>query len=60
MQVYNEQILPSGARGRLFPFRLENGNYWTSEQTRFLNEYVYPKCTQHLHLFRGYLMILFF
>ena len=59
MQVYNEQILPSGARGRLFPFRIENGDYWMSEQTRFLDADSYPKCTQPLHLFRSYLMMLF-
>ncbi|KAI6142107.1 common central domain of tyrosinase-domain-containing protein [Pisolithus tinctorius] len=46
MQVYNEQLLPTGARGSLYPFRLENGEYWNSEQTRFLykdNKDVYPK-----------------
>ncbi|KIJ67237.1 hypothetical protein HYDPIDRAFT_25708 [Hydnomerulius pinastri MD-312] len=42
-QVYNEQITPSGARGLLYPFRLENGEYWNSEQTRFLDETAYPK-----------------
>ncbi|KAI6099390.1 common central domain of tyrosinase-domain-containing protein [Pisolithus croceorrhizus] len=43
-QVYNEQILPTGARGALYPFRLENGEYWNSEQTRFLDAASYPKC----------------
>ncbi|EGN95736.1 hypothetical protein SERLA73DRAFT_142638, partial [Serpula lacrymans var. lacrymans S7.3] len=33
-QVYNEQILPEG---NLAPFRTENGEYWTSKQTRFLD-----------------------
>ncbi|EGO02408.1 hypothetical protein SERLA73DRAFT_178343 [Serpula lacrymans var. lacrymans S7.3] len=33
-QVYNEQVLP---RGNLAPFRTEKGEYWTSEQTRFLD-----------------------
>ncbi|KAI6165504.1 common central domain of tyrosinase-domain-containing protein [Pisolithus thermaeus] len=42
-QVYNEQILPTGARGALYPFRLENGEYWNSEQTRFLDAASYPK-----------------
>ncbi|KAI6142105.1 common central domain of tyrosinase-domain-containing protein [Pisolithus tinctorius] len=43
MQVYNEQILPTGARGALYPFRLENGEYWNSEQARFLGTSAYPK-----------------
>ncbi|KAI6154136.1 common central domain of tyrosinase-domain-containing protein [Pisolithus tinctorius] len=42
-QVYNEQILPTGARGALYPFRNEKGEYWTSEQTRFLDADSYPK-----------------
>ncbi|KAH7890355.1 common central domain of tyrosinase-domain-containing protein [Phlebopus sp. FC_14] len=42
-QVYNEQILPTGARGALYPFRNEDGTYWTSEQTRFLDSTAYPK-----------------
>ncbi|KAG6337216.1 hypothetical protein ID866_1888 [Astraeus odoratus] len=42
-QVYNEQLLPSGANGALYPFRLENGEYWTSDQTRFLDASAYPK-----------------
>ncbi|KAI6043782.1 common central domain of tyrosinase-domain-containing protein [Pisolithus marmoratus] len=42
-QVYNEQILPTGARGALYPFRLENGEYWNSEQTRFLDADSFPK-----------------
>ncbi|KAG6326413.1 hypothetical protein ID866_12676, partial [Astraeus odoratus] len=42
-QAYNEQILPSGARGALYPFRNEHGQYWTSEQTRFLDADAYPK-----------------
>ncbi|KAH7886251.1 common central domain of tyrosinase-domain-containing protein [Phlebopus sp. FC_14] len=42
-QVYNEQILPTGARGLLPPFRNEDGTYWTSEQTRFLDPKSYPK-----------------
>ncbi|KAI6137197.1 hypothetical protein F5141DRAFT_1079364 [Pisolithus sp. B1] len=42
-QVYNEQILPTGARGALYPFRLKNGEYWNSEQTRFLDAASYPK-----------------
>ena len=58
MQVYNEQVLPSGDRGRLFPFRIEDGNYWTNEKARFLDADSYPKCTQLLHLFMGYLMML--
>ncbi|KAI6004478.1 common central domain of tyrosinase-domain-containing protein [Pisolithus orientalis] len=42
-QVYNEQLLPTGARGNLYPFRNDNGTYWTSEQTRFLDANAYPK-----------------
>ncbi|KAI6109864.1 common central domain of tyrosinase-domain-containing protein [Pisolithus sp. B1] len=42
-QVYNEQILPAGARGSLTPFRNENGTYWTPEQARFLDAKAYPK-----------------
>ncbi|KIK12137.1 hypothetical protein PISMIDRAFT_689732 [Pisolithus microcarpus 441] len=42
-QVYNEQLEPSGDRGYLYPFRLENGEYWNSEQTRFLHDKAYPK-----------------
>ncbi|KAI6039021.1 common central domain of tyrosinase-domain-containing protein [Pisolithus marmoratus] len=42
-QVYNEQLLPSGARGNLYPFRNEDGTYWTSQQTRFLDASAYPK-----------------
>ncbi|KAI6108747.1 common central domain of tyrosinase-domain-containing protein [Pisolithus thermaeus] len=42
-QVYNEQILPTGARGALYPFRLENGEYWNSEQAHFLDADSYPK-----------------
>ncbi|KAI5990034.1 hypothetical protein F5J12DRAFT_929909 [Pisolithus orientalis] len=42
----NEKLLPTGVRGSLYPFRLENGEYWNSEQTRFLykdNKDAYPK-----------------
>lgn len=42
-QVYNEQLEPSGDRGSLYPFRLEDGKYWNSEQTRFLHDKAYPK-----------------
>ncbi|KAL4070071.1 common central domain of tyrosinase-domain-containing protein [Scleroderma yunnanense] len=42
-QVYNEQILPTGARAALYPFREENGEYWTNDQTRFLTAKAYPK-----------------
>ncbi|KAH7930607.1 Di-copper centre-containing protein [Leucogyrophana mollusca] len=41
-QVYNEQILPSGASGGLAPFRNGNGDYWTSEETRFLGQNEVP------------------
>ncbi|KAI6005994.1 common central domain of tyrosinase-domain-containing protein [Pisolithus albus] len=42
-QVYNEQLLPTGARGNLYPFRNEDGTYWSSEQTRFFDAKAYPK-----------------
>lgn len=42
-QVYNEQILPNGARGNLYPFRNDNGTYWTPDQCRFLDANAYPK-----------------
>ncbi|KAG2131871.1 common central domain of tyrosinase-domain-containing protein [Suillus cothurnatus] len=39
-QIYNEQLLPDGP---LQPFRTEQGGYWTSSQSRFLDEQGYPK-----------------
>ncbi|KDQ53371.1 hypothetical protein JAAARDRAFT_197528 [Jaapia argillacea MUCL 33604] len=39
-QVYNEQLLPDSP---LAPFRGGDGGYWTSNQTRFLNETAFPK-----------------
>jgi len=39
-QVYNEQLHPAGP---LQPFRTEDGQYWTSDQARFLGGQSYPK-----------------
>ncbi|KAI6154132.1 hypothetical protein BKA82DRAFT_35935 [Pisolithus tinctorius] len=52
-QVYNEQILPTGARGALYPFRDEKGEYWTLEQTRFLDADSYPKLYYSYQEFLG-------
>jgi len=40
IQVYNEQLHPTTG---LAPFRTDKGEYWTSEQARFLDEKAYPK-----------------
>ncbi|KAF9234904.1 common central domain of tyrosinase-domain-containing protein, partial [Melanogaster broomeanus] len=42
-QVYNERIVDEGEFGVLVPWRREDGNYWTNNDTRFLTPDAYPK-----------------
>ncbi|KDQ53372.1 hypothetical protein JAAARDRAFT_433926 [Jaapia argillacea MUCL 33604] len=39
-EVYNERVVPDSP---LAPFRGGDGNYWTSDQTRFLDKTAFPK-----------------